>query len=183
MKKILILLTVFLFMFTACGTTETPEQANSLENYSADLFEIQYPAGWEVKTKVDLGDSVPNATLVIFRSREEKGNIFPVIAIAEEGVNNGTSSLIYARSNVENTPKVLTNFQTISKDEMDINGQKTVMFSFSGRTSEDAMDLMYYQTYFVKGSKGITVAAVLPVGSDDNYKNWIQSSLKTFRFK
>ena len=183
MKKVFFLAISLIFLFSACGGGDSSSD-NQLAQYITNSFEISYPLGWSARNKEQLmEEGAPEATLAVFRSQQEISGIFPTIAVVAEDIDKNFTSLKYAQANTENTSKVLQNFQTISREELEINNEKTILYIFSGRTNPDNADMQYAQIYFAKNGIGITVSALFPLNSEENYKQWLISSIKTFRFQ
>lgn len=155
----------------------------SLEEYTGDNFTISRPAGWEVIDGKQLTTRAPKETIVVFRAKEAQNGVFSNIAVVREAVAEGMDSLLFAKANVEKIPLAIRNFQTLSQEEIEIDGQKTILFNFLGQETPEKRNHEYLQIYFVKNGIGYAITAIFAADLDATTKDSLKEALKTFRFK
>lgn len=172
-----------LLIFSGCFGGDSNDASKSLVNLSKNYYEISYPSGWEIIDSEELKNKAPEGTLLIIRSNEVHKGVFPNISIVEESVSEGMTSLDFAKVNIEKAPFVIYNLQTVKKEEIDVNNEKTILFSFIGRTSEQEKDLLFYQIYYTNNKKGVSITTACTSDADDLIKNLLQESIKSFKFK
>lgn len=181
MRKIAFL--SLLLIFSGCFGGDSDSTAENLVSLSQNYYEIDYPASWEIFDSKDLANKTPSGTLLIIRSNVAHKGAFPNISIVEEKVSEGMSSIEFAKVNIEKAPLIIHNLQTVSKNELEINGEKTILFNFIGRIDDEEDDLQFYQIYYTKAGKGVSVTASCTTDADEAIKTALQNSIKSFKFK
>ncbi|MCT4592627.1 MAG: hypothetical protein N4A36_04605 [Candidatus Gracilibacteria bacterium] len=180
MKKLLNVLFA-VFLLTSCGDATDIAIKDELE-YQADNFIINYPKLWQVVDGDDLKEA-PKGSMVVFRTPEDQSGIFTNISIIQEGVKSDINSLKYAKYNIEQGSFHLKDFQKISEEEVEISGEKTIIFNFFGKRSINEKSLEFIQTYLVKNQKAYVITAIYATDVNQAEKDKIKDIFKSFHFK
>ena len=156
---------------TIIGTTQ--------KTHKNALFSISYPENWN--NIEDLSDA-PEGTLAVFRSPESVEGLFSNLSIVKDDFVGDISALEFAEINAETLPSVLQNFQSVDRENVDIAGQDTIIFTFLGRESPESRDREYSQTYLVQNGQGFVLTLIYPISLSDNEKEALKSFLYSIVF-
>ena len=184
MKKLIKSLLCFILLFGLSGCFGSDETTTEvIKEFTDPHFTINYPENWIVKTRQDLTPEIPKETIVTFSSSEPTDGYRTTISVVNDVVPPSTSSLDYAKANINNATQGIVEFKKIEKRDLEINGEKTKLMIFQGKSDLNAKTLKYIQTYLVKGELGYTVTASDLLDIEENDFKILQDLVTSFKLK
>lgn len=196
MKKILIiLLTTFLLFSCWTDNKKVSSEDNSnqntstkkvwLRNYPWKDFSIQIPAAWNLITKND--DIVPKPNNwkieLAITSSETKNWFANNLIILSQDLEKFTTSKDYAiTNNVLAENEYLNYFKKSSKDFEFSDWEKSIIYNFEAKYSQETPTLQFLQTaHICKNNKAFFITLALPLDIKDISK--YEKMIATFKCK
>lgn len=146
-------------------------------------FSICLPADWEQVPEENLrAEGVPEETVAAFQMTSDRGGQRDNVVITKERIKSGVTPVQYAEVNmkiVEKTPE----YRELTKSEIEIDGEKTLMHAFSARAVPDLPARRYYQVSFVKDTTGYVVTGTLPLSVDEMIEEALVEMITSVSFK
>ncbi len=185
MPKILKLFFSFAIIFSLSGCFGNSDNSNSEKNltFNDPHFTINYPENWIVKTRQNFGEEIPKETVATFSRPEPREGYRTTISIINDIVPPQTSSLDYAKANINNAVQGILEFEKIEERNLEISGEETKLMVFKGKSELNAKTLQYVQTYLVKGELGYTITASDLLDIEENDFTILQDLVKSFTLK
>lgn len=172
---------VCLFVVSGCGKTQTITDATKA--FDDPHFSIQYPTDWILKTRQDFSPEIPKETVVTFSRAEPRDGYRTTVSVINDLVPAGTTSLDYAKANINNALKNVIAFQKIEERDVEISGEKTKLLVFEGKSNLNAKTLKYVQVYLVNGELGYTITGSDLLDIEANDFKILQDLVMGFQLK
>jgi len=185
MKKIVKLCLFFVLMLnlSACFGDDQETVNEKTKIFTDANFTIDYPTSWIVKTRQDFGAEIPQETVVTFSKSEPRDGYRTTISVVNDVVPPQTSSLDYAKANINNAVSGIINFEKIEERDLEIEKDATKLLIFTGKSDLNAKTLKYVQMYLVKGELGYTITASDLLDIEENDFTILQDLVTSFRIR
>ena len=183
MKKIaLFSINALLFLtLSGCFGSSTSTTSTNTQTFTDTHFTIEYPSAWTVKTRNNFDTDIPQATVAIFSNPDARDGYRTTISIINDLVPTGTTSLDYAKANINNATQGVLSFIKIEERDLQISGLDTKMLIFQGKSDFNAKTLKYIQAYVVQAERGYTITASDLLDIDDNDFKILQELVASFQ--
>lgn len=184
MKKVTQLIFSFtlLLNLTGCFGGEETVTTNT-KVFTDPHFTINYPENWVVKTRQNFSSDIPQETIVTFSASEPRDGYRTTISVINDIVPPGTTSLDYAKANINNAIQGVLEFEKIEERDLEISKKKTKLLIFKGKSDLNATTLKYIQTYIVQAERGYTITASDLLDIEDNDFKILEDLVTSFQFK
>ncbi|MDQ7008732.1 MAG: hypothetical protein Q9M94_00390 [Candidatus Gracilibacteria bacterium] len=187
MKKILIIL-ITTFLLFSCGNKDVEVISEDITSKEVGLrhfpgkdFSIQIPVAWNlITTNDDIIPSPNNGILELaVTSSETKNGFANNLIILSQDLETFTTSKNYViTNNVGAENEYLNYFKKSSKDFIFTDGEKSLIYNFEAKYSEETPILQFLQTAYVcKTKKAFFITLALPLDITDisKYEKMITS--------
>ena len=165
-----------------CGN-ETEIVTGATKEFQDPHFVINYPDNWIIKTRQDFSPEIPKETVVTFSKPEPRDGYRTTISVINDIVPPATTSLDYAKANINNAVKGVLSFEKIEERDVEISGEKTKLIIFKGKSNLNAKTLKYIQTYLVTGELGYTITASDLLDIEENDFKILQDLVTSFKLR
>lgn len=184
MKKLykIFIICILSFSLAGCFGNKTNNSVNTKE-FNDTHFTINYPENWIVKTRKDFGSDIPQETVVTFSTSEPRDGYRTTISIVNDIVPVGTTSLEYAKANINNALQGVLEFEKIEERDVVFSNEKTKLIIFEGKSDFNAKKLKYIQTYLVQAERGYTITASDLLDIEENAFKILQDLVVSFALK
>ena len=177
-------------MLVGCGFGDVSNEVliNTLPDqlysyYKNPSLQIQYPKGFQIKTRNQVSEMFSNAVELLFES-EKQGPIMKSVIVVEVfsiPVNSSFDETVAAF--YDNNNSRLVNFVELPSEIYNtvVGGQyfQTELKHFLGRRNLSGNDVEFFQTYLVKGGKLYMVTAAFDPLDPFMESESLRESLKT----
>ncbi|MBI5414091.1 hypothetical protein HZA38_01085 [Candidatus Peregrinibacteria bacterium] len=177
-----------LLIFAGCGGGSPEYQIpgdTELESISLQGISLKKPPSWELIDRTDRPDAIPSDVILLMRSVEPWGAQlnFALVGVGKEKLPENTSSIQYAKAAVQKTEQEIVNYESVSEEDIDIQGNKAIFLQFRGKESLSGDVREWFHLFVAKNDMGYVVSAVTPLDAEANQKEFIKSIVKSFAFR
>ncbi len=182
LQKICILLVMCFFITLTTACTSSEEETIDTR-YHGHGFSLQPSPNWIVVEKSEFKDEIPSETLIGFTSPNVDSDLLKTFTvIAEELSTNIPETMAFANGNIGAAMKTVLDYERLSVEEYEIDGQKTKIHSFSGRMTLDDGKFLLIQSYLVKNNTAYILSGMLLPQADEIAQQEIHSMIQSFLF-
>jgi hypothetical protein len=164
---------LFIVLSLSYGGCTSPKPSQFLTyTDKANGFSIDYPKGWYIKHP----KKPPQLKVAIY---SKKYGISPVGILVGKYNALGYDVKSFSKNRIKYLANNTQNFNSISTEEITINGRKAIKHVFTskvGRTSYKSMEI-----YLVENGKGWIIRFTSPQKTFDSYKFVFNTSLNSFK--
>jgi hypothetical protein len=145
-------------------------------------FTVSAPEGWNLISKDQWANTIPDGTVAVFGKKLKSGFIRN-LNVVKEVMNTDASSLEYAKANILLGSRALMDYRHLKSEERVIGGQNTSFHQFLARNSSTDRLHHFTQAYFMQDSVGYTVTCIAVDEGDVNGIATCEGVVMSFRLK